>query len=117
MPATSYQFTEKNAGLIGTLLDAVVAQDNGSWLNILGMDKISIHIVIANATVTIHGSNESGPADNTDGVDLVAAGLTQLATNATITASTIIAIKIPLKWVKVKVTAVAGSVSAYLVAV
>ena len=119
------QFTEKNTGYEGNLLDESTGVDNGTWMNVIGMDKISVHIVLssgADATVNVCGSNEDAPDNNTDGIDLVAAGLTNIAAaNNNIVANAMVAIKLPLRWIKVKVGPKtgtrSGTVSAKLVAV
>lgn len=119
MPAAVKEVRDPTTNIASILLNAVTAPDSGAWADIHGRDKFSIHIIITGtATVQLRGSNEAQPADNTDGVDIVAAGLTQLATSATITASTIIKFNNPMLWAKVKVTVCSsGTVTAYLVGV
>jgi hypothetical protein len=120
MPASSSPFTDPTVNLHGTLLDAVATTTDGEWMNVEGYDKISIHLIIASATVILCGSNEDNPLNSTHGVDLVAAKLADniaVASPGNISASTIVLIKAPLKWIKARVTVNSGSVSAPFVAV
>ena len=123
MPAVVTEIRDPNTNLTSKLLDAVVANGaNGTWAEVLSRDKFSIHIIFgANATgvVQVRGTNEDNPADSDDGVDLVAANLTNLATTAgNIAASAMIAVKIPIKNIKVKVVSLSGGpVSAILIGV
>jgi len=87
----------------------ITGLSSGCWSDISARDKFSLHIIIpTGTTVQIRGSNEPNPADNTDGIDLVAAGLTNLAVNTVINATTMITFKHPMKWLKVMVTIFAG---------
>ncbi len=101
------------------LLNNVLGTASGSWIKVRGYDKTTTHIMIAGvATVQLRGSNEEAPIDSDDGVDLVAAGLTQLAPGTVISASTIVRTNSPLKWIKTKVpTWSSGAVNAMLEAV
>ena len=118
MTDTPDLIAEKHYNIRCKLLDEVSANSTGVWRETEGQDKFSIHVVVsanASLSVTLRGSNEDGPDDvSDDGVDLVAAGLTQLAANATITASQIAKIACPIRWVKAKAVVTSGNVSAFL---
>lgn len=89
-----------------TVLDAVEAQGNGTWTSIEGCSNFSIHVTgITNATVVVTGSNApTEPAAATHGIVL-----------ATVTSDAIVRIDMPVRWVKVRVSAwTSGTISAYL---
>lgn len=110
--STSEPTRHPNTGMRGTLLDAVVAANNGDWLDVEGYEKKSIEITIATpggggATATVYVSNAPVKPANT--VDHVAYGTPA-------TANALVEVKIPVRWIKVKVTAVTApvTVSAYI---
>lgn len=116
------EIRDPNTNVTSKLLDAVIAADPGSWTEVLSRDKFSIHIIFGSGAVgvvQVRGSNEDSPAGSNDGIDLVAANLTNLATSGNnIATSTIIAVKIPIKNLKIKVVSLnGGPVSAILVGV
>jgi hypothetical protein len=104
----SESFMLPATGMRATLLDAVVAIDNGAWVNVQGMEKMSFHILIANtATAQVRASNEPNPLPTDDG------GLVEQ-----VTVSAYVQLRAPARWVKVKVSAhTSGAVSAYMEAI
>lgn len=90
-----------------TLLDAVVAQDNGEWISVEGMKYKSVEIIITGtATAQIFISN--APTQPLDSEDHVQFG-------ANVTANGVTAVTTIAAWLKVKVSAyTGGTVSAYL---
>ena len=122
MPASVHEIRDPNTNVTSLLLNAVVAAANGTWAEVLSRDKFSIHILFganASGVVQVRGTNEDSPADSYDGIDLVAANLTNLATTAgNIAASAMVAVKIPIKNIKVKVVSLSGGpISAILIGV
>ena len=91
----------------------VRAQDSGNWVKVEGRDKFSIHLLFTGAAAAqICVSNEDNPADSEDGVQY---GTTITATGAS---GFLAEIKIPVRWIKVKVSAyTSGVVSAILLGV
>ena len=86
---------------------------NGTWVETKSYDKIAVGIIVdTSATAIICGSMAvAKPADTYDGVSLFGTKVYAAA------AEEIIAIKTPVRWLKVKVTANGGLVSAPLIAV
>lgn len=114
MPTPVAEVRDPTTNLVATLL-------NNQWADIHGRYKFSIHIMISGSvSLTVRGSNEPAPNDATDdGVDIIAAGLTQIAAASnTISASTIVKFNNPMLWAKIKATISAGgSLQAFLVGV
>ena len=109
MESTTYRDPAVN--MRATLLDAISAPGNGEWCSTEGFDKFSIHLVKeSGATLTggqLYVSNEPAPP---------AAG--GVAYGAAVSASAIIEIKIPIRWIRFAVGGLTGAkVSAYLEAV
>ena len=86
---------------------------NGQWIETKSYDKIAVGIIVGtSATVIICGSMAvAKPADTYDGISLFGTKVYAAA------AEEIVAIKTPVRWLKVKVTANGGLVSAPLIAV
>ena len=86
---------------------------NGQWIETKSYDKIAVGIIVdTSATAIICGSMAvAKPPDTYDGVSLFGTKVYAAA------AEEIIAIKTPVRWLKVKVTANGGLVSAPLIAV
>lgn len=101
-------FRDPTYGLEAILQENMVTTDSGVWFGVQGFEKKSIHVIISGtATAQIYVSNRPiAPAAAVDdvkyGADIAASGLAE--------------IKIPVKWIKVKVSALTpgASVSAYL---
>ena len=88
----------------GALLEDQVGTTDGEWVCVQGYDKVSIHVLIAaTGTVKLCGSNEPAPANSDHGYQIF----------DDITNSKIVALKTPIKWIKARVTATTGLVSAY----
>jgi hypothetical protein len=90
-----------------TLLDAIVATDNGEWLDVRGLEAWSIQIDgITTATLQIRGSNNPTiPSDSAHGEQL----------GSDVTVDAIYYTDSPLNWVKVRCSAwTTGTISAYL---
>jgi hypothetical protein len=104
MPAHVEIFQDPTTNLRGKLLDAMASTTDGEWVDVAGFDKISLHLVIsATATVKICGSNEVGPLNSSHGYQIFPDK----------TASEIVAIKTPLRWIKARVTANSGTVDLF----
>jgi hypothetical protein len=92
------------------LLEDVVTTSNGEWCLAEGLERHSLHISFesgATATVQVRVSNEPAPLAAEDGAklgdDISATGFVQLT--------------VPVRWIKVKVTAHSGGgkkLNAYL---
>ena len=116
------EIRDPNTNLLGKLLDQVGVHGDGSWTEVMSRDKFSIHVIFgagASGVIQICGSNEDAPVDSNDGVDLIAAGLTNLATSGNnIAANSMVAVKIPVRWIKAKPVSLSGGpVSAILIGV
>ena len=121
------RFTDPKANVEGDLLGELVLDKenkllsvaplsgttNGTWIETKSYDKIAVGIIVdTSATAIICGSMAvAKPADTYDGVSLFGTKVYAAA------AEEIIAIKTPVRWLKVKVTANGGLVSAPLIAV
>jgi len=90
---------------------------DGFWVDVSGYDKIALGIIAtAAATVEIRGSMSSTPPDDNsyDGFLLFSPTDVPAFSGA---GEIIVAIKTPIHWLKVKVTANSGQVNAPLIAV
>lgn len=107
MEITTYK--DPTVNMRALLLDEVAAPTSGEWCLTEGFDKFSIHIIISNtATVQVYVCNKPSPANADDYVKV----------GNDISASALVEIKVPVRYIKVKVTSVSsGNVSAYLEAV
>ena len=99
-------FADKNYCAEGCLAFEAVNPSNGQWFSVQGLEKKTIHFVFSGvATAKLMVSNAIDQPDNTvDGVQF----------GNDITADALVEMKSPVKWMKVKVTAGAGKVSAYI---
>lgn len=85
------------------------ATTDGVWASVKGIQPMAVMITgITTATVEIDGSNApTQPANNTHGIKL---------NTLDITSNQIVAIDLPVAWLKVRVTAwTSGTINAYLV--
>lgn len=115
-PLEGAQISVASAGYSGpytgsyTLLNGAQATDEGQWVDVskFGSGSVDVQGTFV-GTIQIQGSNaDAQPANSTAG--------NQIGTN--ITAAGIVAISIPVRWIKATVTAyTSGSISAYLQAV
>ena len=121
------RFTDPKANVEGDLLGELVLDGadrllsvtplagttNGTWLETKSYDKICVGIIVdTSATVIICGSMVvAKPLDTYDGVSL-------FGTKTYVAAEEeILAIKTPVRWLKVKVTANGGNISAPFIGV
>ena len=105
--ATTETYRDPTTCMRGVLLDAVAAPDNGEWVEVEGYEKKSIHIIISGTAVAqVRVSNAPvKPANNVDGIKY----------GGDYAASALAEIKIPVRWIKVKVSAcTVGTVNAFL---
>jgi hypothetical protein len=90
------------------LQDGQVALDNGDWIAVEGYEKKTIEVIITGtATAQVFVSNApTKPANNVDHVKY----------GNDISSSALAEIKVPVRWIKVKVSALTpgASVSAYM---
>jgi hypothetical protein len=103
----SETFRFPNTGMRGILLDGLSAQDNGDWLDVEGYGKKTIEVIISNsAAVQVYVSNAPTKPLNTE--DHIKVG-------ADVSASALIELTSPVRWLKAKVSAwTSGTVSAYV---
>ena len=106
--SASETYRDPSTCMRGVLQDGQVAVDNGDWLDVEGYEKKSIEIIIAGtATGQVFVSNApTKPANNVDHVKY----------GNDVAASALVEIKIPVRWLKVKVSALTpgASLSAYI---
>ena len=121
------RFTDPKANVEGDLLGNLVLDaenklllviplagtTNGTWIETKSYDKICVGIIVdTSATVIICGSMAiAKPLDTYDGVSLFGTKIYAAA------AEEIVAIKTPVRWLKAKVTANGGNVSAPFIGV
>jgi len=86
------------------LIDAATSTDSGFWVDVRGYASLSVDITITvTGTVKIMGSNAAvKPTNSVDGNQI----------GADVTASGLISVSTPVRWLKVKVTANGGSITA-----
>jgi hypothetical protein len=111
---SSKTFRDPTACVEMVLQANMAANDCGTWMYVGGYEKKTIHVIVANANVTMCGSNLPTQPDNAndDGVTLQLAN----GANAVFSANAIFEHKAPIKWIKAKVavTGANASASAYL---
>ena len=93
-----------------TLLDALQATNDGTWIHVAGMRDFTLDISGINGdTVQLHGSNDAAAPNNTDDAH-------QLGSN--ITADKIVQLSgCPIKWLKASIPAYsAGTITVRVVA-
>ena len=108
MPVGIKNYSDPAASAEATLADNIVATDPGVWVGVRGLEKKTIEIIINGAaTVQIFVSNlPTVPANSDDhaqyGINVTGSGLVE--------------VKVPVKWMKIKVLALTpgASVSAYM---
>lgn len=100
--------SQGNAAVVSQLLTAAGAVDDGEWIDVLHYGPFSLDIVIsATATAQIRGSNAlTKPADTVH----------ERQIDVDVTASAIVEVTMPVRWLKVRVSAwTSGTVDAFLV--
>jgi hypothetical protein len=106
--ASSETYRDPTTCMRAVLQDGAAAVDNGDWINVEGYEKKTIEIVIAGtATAQVFTSNApTKPANNVDHVKY----------GNDISSSALAEIKVPVRWLKVKISALTSgaSVSAYM---
>lgn len=88
------------------LLENETATTDGTWVRVDRQQGLSVHIMgITTATVVINGSNAvTKPANTIHHIEL-----------ATTTTDQLVAIDVPLNWIKVRISSYSdGTISAYL---
>ncbi len=109
------EFRDPNTNIRSIMLDALSGTGSSGWCSIESRDKGSILFAISGtATIEVRGSNKFVPDDDSfvpnESDDGILLG-TVTAADPSFTWSK------PLKWIKTKVTANSGTVSAWLTGV
>ena len=107
MPAFTNVFMDPALNIMGDLLGDEVSTTDGEWVDISGYDKLCLGILVTvSATVIVCGSMASSrPLSSYHGASLF--GTKVYAAPA----EEILAIKTPIHWLKVRVTANGGQVN------
>lgn len=103
--------SQGNGALVSRLLTAVVAVDDGDWIDTLGYSPHSFEITgITIGTVQIRGSNApTKPANTVHGF--------QIGADVTVAGSQLVVNQDPIRWVKARVSAwTSGTISVDMVA-
>lgn len=97
-----------NDALVSTMLSAIVAVDDGEWIDVLHFSPGALHVQgITDATIELRGSNQPLVPDNDEHGVLIGAALT---------ADGLIEWVGPVHWIKARVSVwVSGTISAWLV--
>jgi len=106
--SSSETYRDPTTCMRAVLQNNVEALDHGDWINVEGYEKKSIEIIISGTgTAQVYVSN--APVQPLNTVDHVKYG-------NDVSSSGLVEIKIPVRWLKVKVSALTpgASVSAYM---
>ena len=100
--------SQGNAALVSDMLTGVGAVDDGEWIDVLHYGPFSIDLIISDTAVAqIRGSNAlTKPADTAH----------ERQIDVDISASAIIEVTMPVRWIKVRVSGwTSGTIDAFLV--
>ena len=110
-------YADKSYCLRGTIAENVVGTSSGQWFFVEGYEKKSIDIRIAGtASVQVCVSNYIGdPANDEDGQPIPPANSDDgIAFETALSASGLVEMKSPVRWIKVKVVSGSGTVNAWM---
>jgi hypothetical protein len=106
-------FSDPTVNIEGDLLDGVTGLTDGEWVDVRGYDKICLGLIVsATATVKVCGSMAIGQPDSSYHGDQIFPDKVYAAP-----AEELLAIKTPIRWLKARVTANTGTVSAPFIGV